>query len=72
MNKRRWTLLGFNLLLAAAIVAQPAWARSACDFDVCTCACLVDWDACEEAGGESCDAKFNKCYDKCEGGRVLW
>lgn len=71
MNKRRWTLLGFNLLLATAILVQPSWAASACDFDPCTCACLAKWDECDDAGGENCDEEYNKCSEKCDG-PVLW
>lgn len=64
--KRRWALLGFNLVLAMAILAQPGQAASECDFKACTCACLEVWDECFE-GGEKigrCDKKYDRCMKK--------
>ncbi|WP_419161119.1 hypothetical protein [Candidatus Palauibacter sp.] len=67
MNKRRWALLGFNLLLATAILVQPGAAASwACDFEVCICACLADWDDCDEGGGETCEADYAECEKGCK------
>ena len=62
MMKRRWALLGFNLLLATVILVQPGQAASTCDYNACTCACLEVWDAC--GSGETCDRRYNKCMKK--------
>ena len=62
--KRRWALLGFNLLLATAILVQPGGATwSTCDFNECTCECLEVWDDCFESGTKAgrCDGKYNWC-----------
>ena len=66
MNKRRWTLLGLNLVLATAILVQPTEASWACDFDTCICACLADWDECDEGGGDNCDEAFDECRKDCK------
>ena len=64
--RRRWVLLGFNLLLATAILAQPGEAASACDFNQCTCDCLEVWDECYVPNEDvsPCDRKYNKCMKK--------
>ena len=65
MMKRRWALLGFNLMLATAILVQPGGATwSTCDFNECACACLEEWDECFESKEEDCHRKFNKCLRK--------
>lgn len=64
--RRRWVLLGFNLLLATAILVQPGEAASACDFNQCTCDCLEVWDECYDSTHEArkCDRKYGKCMRK--------
>ena len=64
MMKRRWALLGFNLLLATVILVQPGQAASTCDYNACTCACLEVWDECFDSRGENCHRKYNKCMKK--------
>lgn len=68
--KRRWALLGLNLVLATAILVQPGRAASTCDYNECTCACLEVWDGCFTTWDEAwkCDRKYNRCMkkSKCE------
>lgn len=72
MMKRRWTILGLNLLLATAILAQPGAATgSTCDFNACACACLEQWDDCYENRKEDCHRKFNKCLRKAKCNPVI-
>ena len=63
MLKRRWALLGFNLMLATAILVQPGKAASTCDYNACTCACLEVWDGCFTTWDEAwkCDLQYRVC-----------
>lgn len=66
MKKRRWMLLGFNLVLATAILVQPGAAARGCEETPreCVCACLAEWDECDENGGKNCDDVFDRCLEK--------
>ena len=72
MRKRRWALLGANLLLATAILAKPGQAASACYWGDCLCECLNAWSECVMGGhgkGDGiwdCGSELNYCLqDTC-------
>ena len=65
MNKGRWILLGFNLVLATAILAQPGQAASAHNGD-CVSDCVLEWTECVLDGGWDCYWRINECLlEKC-------
>ena len=47
----RWVLLGFNLVLATAILAQPGQAESARGGNDCFAECFRGWAGCVLDGG---------------------
>ena len=70
MRKRRWVLLGVNLLLGTAILAQPGQAASAsasaCHSGDCLCECVQEWGECVVNGGWDCNIRFSRCINnKC-------
>ena len=65
MNKRRWTLLGFNLLLAGAILAEPGRASPVRDGNPCVSVCVREWAQCAMDGDWDCNIVFNECFKGC-------
>lgn len=65
MNKRRRILLGFNIVLAATILAQPGVASTRSSDD-CTAACVREWSECVLDGDWDCYWRINECFvQKC-------
>ena len=60
----RWVLLGFNLVLATAILAQPGRAASA-RADDCQTDCIRDWSDCVLDGEWGCSYEVNECLRGC-------
>lgn len=60
MNKRRWILLGFNLVLATTILAQPGAAATP-GADPCFFECLTKWWECAVSGGWDCYWRLDEC-----------
>ncbi|MDE2943814.1 MAG: hypothetical protein OXT63_06360 [Gemmatimonadota bacterium] len=61
----RWVLLGFNLVLATAILAQPGRAASARGGDDCVTGCLRGWSECVLDGEWGCNYEVNECVREC-------
>ncbi len=61
----RWVLLGFNLVLATAILAQPGRAASARGGDDCVNECLRGWSACVLDGEWDCNQEISECVWGC-------
>ncbi|WP_420634157.1 hypothetical protein [Candidatus Palauibacter sp.] len=64
MGTRRWILLGLNLLLATAILAQPRKAASARNSEDCLDICGAEWSACVENEGWDCHFRFSRCLEE--------
>ena len=60
----RWVLLGFNLVLATAILAQPGQAASVRGGD-CWEGCMRSWAQCVIDGGWDCNYKVDRCLQTC-------
>ncbi|MCZ0936423.1 MAG: hypothetical protein OXJ54_14715 [Gemmatimonadetes bacterium] len=60
----RWVLLGFNLVLATAILAQPGQAASARGGD-CVSECVLAWSDCVLDGGWGCSYEVGACVEEC-------
>ena len=63
MRKRRWVLLGANLLLATAILAQPGQAAQDCYWGGCLCECINEWSECILDGYGNGDG-IGDCYNQ--------
>lgn len=61
----RWVLLGFNLVLSTAILAQPGRAASARGGDDCVNECLGGWAECVLDGEWGCNYEVNECLRGC-------
>ncbi|WP_419167063.1 hypothetical protein [Candidatus Palauibacter sp.] len=61
-------MLGVNLLLGTAILAQPGQAASAsaaaCQQGDCLCECAQEWGECVVNGGWDCNIRFSRCINK--------
>lgn len=65
MNKGRWILLGFNLVLATTILVQPGQAAPAQSGD-CVRECMLEWTECIQAGDWDCYWRISEClFEKC-------
>ena len=64
MNKGRWILLGFNLVLATTLLVQPGAASTRSDD--CVSECVREWAECVQDGGWDCYRRINECLtEKC-------
>lgn len=64
MKRGRWVLLGLNLVLATAILAQPGQAASARGGD-CVGECVLGWWECVRDGEWGCYYELNRCLEDC-------
>lgn len=66
MKKRRWVLLGLNLLLAGAILAEPGHAAAAPAAGDCWAECVNEWARCTLDGQPDCYFRLGTCFaEKC-------
>lgn len=61
----RWVLLGFNVVLATAILAQPGRAASARGGDDCMTECFRGWAGCVLDGEWDCNHELSECSYGC-------
>ena len=61
----RWVLLGFNLVLATAILAQPGRAASTGGGNDCFMQCFRGWAGCVLEGASDCSYELSECWDGC-------
>jgi len=65
MKAGRWVLLGFNLVLATAILAQPGQAASGRGGDDCMTECFQGWTECVLDHIWGCNYELNQCMQGC-------
>lgn len=66
MKKRRWVLLGLNLLLAGAILAEPGHAAAVPAAGDCLTECANEWAHCVLNGSWDCYYQLSTCIaEKC-------